>query len=71
MQELAKTASRGGPLDTQTVPVVGYYSPISNICVISNIRFFCKKLFSFSLSIFLSFFLLRSSTNFSALRSEI
>jgi hypothetical protein len=37
MPELAKTASRVDALDTQTVPVVGYYNPIPNRCVISNV----------------------------------
>jgi hypothetical protein len=35
MQGFAKTASRVDALDTQTVPVVGYYNSIISRCVIS------------------------------------
>jgi hypothetical protein len=52
MQELAKTASRVDALDTQTVPVGGYYNPITNRCVISN--GFFQEPFSFLSFYFLS-----------------
>jgi hypothetical protein len=53
MQELAKTASRVDALDTQTVPVVGYYyNPITNRCVISNV--FLQEPFSFLSFYFIS-----------------
>jgi hypothetical protein len=50
MQELAKTASRVDALDTQTVPNIGFVNPIPNRCMLSNVNFFWKNLFSFTLS---------------------